>query len=149
MAFVRLFGDRDFKARKLLSWGKEFQKDFHYHLAEDYYRKAYSYAQGIDAKKEALKAHLDSVDKQRRGPSDEQLRKHLNFLEDGDLLTYTSDINLLKLFINLRCNLTWSEEAKMSVLEDNEVDMNDTDNWLNAFMNSGEEKLSSINSMQP
>mgnify|MGYP000005830802 CR=1 FL=1 len=69
MAFVRLTCKRDSKAEKLLAWGQEFEKAFHYSLAESFYRKAMSYALVIPMKQKALRAQLDCGDRMRTGPS--------------------------------------------------------------------------------
>lgn len=94
MAEVALVGDKNSKAKKQIEWGHHFEKDFHFDLALHYYRKAFSFADSVLLKQQALKRQLKCQEKMRNGPSEEELRMHLNFLEDGELLIYTNENNL-------------------------------------------------------
>ena len=65
MAFVRLVGDMDYKAERLIEWGKLFEKDFEYDLSLAYYRKAFSYGKSETVKRNALRSKMDCITKMR------------------------------------------------------------------------------------
>lgn len=90
LAKSSLSGDQ--KAQKLLVWGKIFEAELEYDLALKYYRKAFSFAKSITIKQAALKSKIDCYAKIRAGPTEEELRMHENFLNDGDYITYISKV---------------------------------------------------------
>lgn len=130
MAFVRLVGDMDFKAQKLIEWGKAFEKDFEYDLSLAYYRKAFSYGKSETIKRIAVKSKMDCITRMRSDWKEEEKLVHDKFLEGGDLLSYTNEINLTRTFKRLRVCLIWDEDAECSMMLDKDIDNAQTDSSL-------------------
>lgn len=120
-------GNADQKAKKLLEWGKVFESEFEYDLALKYYRKAFGYAREIKIKQEALKIKIDCNEKIRTGPTEEEIRMHQNFLNDGDYLTYISKENIESLLRDLRQQLRWDYKTG-AYFSSGEKENNDQDN---------------------
>ena len=132
MAFVRLIGNGDFKALKLLDWHASFLKDFEYEYATFYSRRAYTTATSKNIKLQAVKAKFNCVEKMKKGPTEEEMTRHVNFMEEGSLITYTSEIKLIKFFKEMRLLLRWHVEEGCSVMGEGEVDTIEIDSscWL-------------------
>ena len=132
MAFVRLIGNGDFKALKLLDWHASFLKDFEYEYATFYSRRAYTTATSKNIKLQAVKAKFNCVEKMKKGPTEEEMRLHQNFMEEGDLTAYTSETSLLRFFKQIRLLLRWDVEGECSVMDEGDVDKMELDSsfWL-------------------
>lgn len=64
----------------------------------------------------ALKSKIDCNAKIRAGPSEEELRMHLNFQSDGDYLAYIGKVQINKMLKELRQKLKWDSKSKTSII---------------------------------
>ena len=135
MAYVRLMGTSEDKAKKLISWGILFGDAFVFHLAQDYFIRAYTAAESKMTSQEAVRLRFEYLAKQRTEPSEEEMRLHKRFIEDGDSLAYTNDDKdklqkMIRLFREVRICLSWSREAECSVMLDKDLNCEDSKSFF-------------------
>ncbi len=99
------------QAKKFIEWGELFEKQFEWDLSLSYYRKAFRYALSIEEKQNALRHKLECNERIRRQPTEEEKRMHEFFLKDGDLIKFSSEIQLHQKYQMLRKNLKWDAQA--------------------------------------
>ena len=76
----------------------------------------------------------------RDGPTEQQMRVHDKFRNDGDVLSYTNDKDqldkMISLFRKIRVCLSWQREAECSVLLDKSYDGEDANSSFYGIQNT-------------
>lgn len=129
----KLKGDSNDKAQNLIRWGEFFEKEYEYDLAQSYYRKAFSFAIEVPIKQEAKKHTFACNERIRKELVDTEFLSHENFLKDGDLIKYTSEIDLSKLYADIKSKLFWDKDSKTSIMLD--APLNSEDSETSFFSN--------------